>query len=53
LDSEERQRFAGMPKGWLDGCSQSSVARMTGNAVVPHVVIPLFKMIQQIDLVNK
>lgn len=49
LDGDERQRFAGMPKGWLDGCSQSSVARMTGNAVVPDVVEVLMQMMEQVD----
>lgn len=37
LDSDERVSFAGFPKGWLDGLSESAIARLTGNSICPGV----------------
>ena len=37
LDSDERTAFAGFPEGWFAGLSESAIAKMTGNAVVPQV----------------
>jgi len=36
-DREERTALAGFPRGWFDGLSNTAVARMTGNAVVPRI----------------
>jgi site-specific DNA-cytosine methylase len=37
LDSDERETFAGFPVGWTAGFSETTRARMLGNAVVPAV----------------
>ena len=37
-DKDERKTLAGLPHGWLDGLSETAVARVTGNAVVPGIV---------------
>lgn len=50
-DKDERTRLAGFPRGWLDGLSKTAVARVTGNAVVPQVVVPIFEAIKQIEAV--
>ncbi len=37
LDRYEREALAGFPRGWLDGLSEATVARLCGNAVVPQI----------------
>ena len=37
LDGDERERLAGFPAGWTSGLSETSRARMFGNAVVPQI----------------
>lgn len=46
--SKERQRLSGFPDQWLDGLSKTAVARMTGNAVIPGCIEPLFKIVKEI-----
>lgn len=47
LDGDERTAFAGFPPGWLNGFSEGSIARMTGNAVVPAVAKKIAEMIKK------
>jgi len=47
-DKDERTKLAGFPVGWLDGLSKTAVARVTGNAIVPQVVMPIMEAIKQI-----
>lgn len=49
LDGKERIRLAGFPEGWLNGVSESAIARMTGNAVVPAVIEEILKIIKSIE----
>lgn len=49
LDGEERVGFSGFPEGWLVGFSESAIARMTGNAVVPHLVEIIGRAIMQTE----
>jgi len=51
-DSEERQKLAGFPSGWLDGISKTQVARMTGNAVVPQIVEIIGRAIMEGEMGN-
>lgn len=37
LVAEEREAFAGFPRGWTDGFSEAARAKFYGNAVVPQV----------------
>lgn len=46
-DADERVRLAGFPDGWLDGLSFRTVARLTGNAVVPQQAYPIFRAIAE------
>jgi len=46
-NSKERTTLAGFPSGWLDGFSKTTVARMTGNAVVPQVASEIIKAIKE------
>lgn len=48
-DSQERTVFAGFPVYWLDGLSKTSVARTTGNAVVPQVVEVIGRAIMEVE----
>jgi len=48
-DKDERTKLAGFPAGWLDGLSKTAVARVTGNAIVPQVVVPIMKAIKKIN----
>ena len=48
-DKDERTRLAGFPCGWLDGLSKTAVARVTGNAIVPQVVVPIMQAIKHIN----
>jgi len=48
-NSKERQKLTGFPIGWLDGISKTQMARMTGNAIVPQVVVPIFQAIKEIE----
>lgn len=52
-DSEERCQLAGFPLGWFRDLSKTSVARMTGNAVVPQVVEIIGRCILQADSLGK
>ena len=45
-DKDERTKLAGFPAGWLDGLSKTAIARVTGNAVVPAVVVPIMQAIK-------
>lgn len=49
LTGKERVRFAGFPEGWLDGFSESAVARMTGNAVAPPVAAVIMNALKEAD----
>jgi site-specific DNA-cytosine methylase len=49
LDGDERVRFSGFPQGWLNGFSESAIARMTGNVLVPQCVKPIMQCIKQIE----
>lgn len=48
-DKDERTKLAGFPVGWLDGLSKTAVARVTGNAIVPQVVVPIMEAIKKIE----
>jgi site-specific DNA-cytosine methylase len=48
-NSQERLAFAGFPCDWLDGLSKTTVARMTGNAIVPQVAATIIKYIKEVD----
>jgi len=48
-DKDEREALAGFPLGWLDGLSETAVARVTGNAIVPQVVVPIMQAIKEIE----
>jgi len=49
LDSLERTRFAGFPDHWLEGLGHCTVARLTGNAVVPAQCLPILQVIAEIE----
>lgn len=53
LDGDERTAFAGFPKNWLDGFTEASIARMTGNAVVPQIVEIIGKVIVKLEKVSR
>lgn len=48
-NSKERQKFTGLPLGWLDGLSKTQVAKLTGNAIVPQCVQPIMESIKRIE----
>jgi site-specific DNA-cytosine methylase len=48
LDCDERCSFAGFPKGWADGFSPATQARMFGNAVVPQIPEMIARRIKQV-----
>ena len=43
LESEEREALAGFPRGWTDGFSPATRARMLGNSLVPQVAAEIIK----------
>ena len=47
-DSDERTKLAGFPDGWLDGLSNTAVARVTGNAIVPQVAYEILRCIRAV-----
>jgi site-specific DNA-cytosine methylase len=47
--SKERIKLSGFPEEWLNGFSKTSVARMTGNCVVPQVAAEIFGAIRATD----
>ena len=49
LDAKERQAFAGVPDGWLDGLSEAAISGMCGRAVVPQVAEWIGRIIMQAD----
>lgn len=49
LDQIERTRLAGFPDDWLTGLSQTAVARVTANAVVPAQCEPILRAIAEIE----
>ncbi len=49
LDQAERIKLAGLPDDWLDGLSQTAVARVTANAVVPAQCYPILRAIAEIE----
>lgn len=48
-DQDERTRLTGFPDGWLDGLSKTATCRLTGNALVPQVVVPIMEAIKEIE----
>lgn len=46
--SQERIALTGFPSGCLDGFSKTTVARMTGNAVVPQIAYQIIKAIVEV-----
>ncbi len=49
LDNLERTRLSGFSDSWLDGLSQTAVARVTANAVVPAQVYPILRAIADVE----
>lgn len=49
LDSKERTALSGFPEGWLNGFSETAVARMMGNCVVPQICYEIFHCIKIIE----
>lgn len=37
-------------QNWLAGFSETRIAKMTGNTVVPQSIIPILRLIKKIDL---
>lgn len=52
LDADEREAFAGFPKGWTAGLSEATRARMYGECVVPQVAQVIGEMIKEFELSN-
>lgn len=50
FDSLERTRLAGFPDLWLEGLGHYTVARLTGNAVVPAQCEPILQAIAKVEL---
>lgn len=48
-DKDEREALAGLPPGWLKGLSETAISRVTGNSVVPQVVMPIMEAIKEIE----
>jgi len=46
-DRDERTKLSGFPEGWLGGLSNTRVARVTGNAVVPQVAEAIGRIIKE------
>ncbi len=49
LDAKERTKFSGFPDGWVNGFSETAVARMMGNCVVPQVAAVIFRAIKGVE----
>ena len=45
-DPSERVALSGLPAGYLEGFSDTAVARMTGNCVVPDVIVGIAETIK-------
>jgi site-specific DNA-cytosine methylase len=49
LDGDERRLLSGYPKGWFNGFSETTIAKMTGNCVVPQVAALIMQEIKLAD----
>lgn len=52
-DKDERTKLAGFPSGWFDGLSETAVAKLCGNAVVPEIAEWIGKRILEAEHARK
>jgi hypothetical protein len=48
-DEQEREILSGFPEDWLTGLSFRTVARITGNAMIPQQVLPILQTIAEVE----
>ena len=49
IDSGERIKLSGFPADWLDGLSETRIAKVTGNCCVPAQVYPILQAIAEVE----